>query len=126
MLASLGIFGNVGSFIVFRLGVEDAQAAAKELGVFTPTDILNLEVGQAIARVGASDAAFNLRTFKEPPTLIQDPTPRVVALARQRYARPRKEVETELQEVTKTVGHLQAAADAEPEQTDPPEHDLVE
>ena len=30
------IFGNVGSFIVFRLGVEDAQAAAKELASSPP------------------------------------------------------------------------------------------
>ena len=55
------IFGNVGSLVVFRLGVDDAQTAAKELGVFTADDILNLEVGQAIARVGTSQTAFNLQ-----------------------------------------------------------------
>ena len=36
------VFGNVGSFIVFRLGVDDAYLVAKELGVFTAEDILNL------------------------------------------------------------------------------------
>ena len=120
------IFGNVGSFIVFRLGVEDAQAAAKELGVFTAADILNLEVGQAIARVGgSSETAFNLRTFREPPLAAQDPTSRVVALARQRYARPRDEVEAELREVTRAAEHLEAVGDAEAEHTDPSEDDLV-
>ena len=29
------IFGNVGSLVIFRLGIEDAQTVAKELGVFT-------------------------------------------------------------------------------------------
>jgi len=37
----------------------------------TAEDVLNLEVGQAIARVGASNTAFNLRTFREPPARIK-------------------------------------------------------
>jgi hypothetical protein len=119
------IFGNVGSFIVFRLGVEDAQAAAKELDVFTATDILNLEVGQAIARVGGSSMSFNLRTFREPPAPTQDPTQSVIALARQRYARPRNEVEAELREVMRTAERQEAVGDMEAEQTDPSEDDLV-
>ena len=119
------IFGNVGSFIVFRLGVEDAQATAKELDVFTATDILNLEVGQAIARVGGSSTSFNLQTFREPPAPVQDPTQRVVALARQRYARPRNEVESELREVMKAAERLETVGGAEAEQTDPSEDDLV-
>jgi len=119
------IFGNVGTFIVFRLGVEDAQAAAKELGVFTATDILNLNVGEAIARVGASETAFNLRTFREPPLAAQDPTSRIIALTRQLYARPRDEVEAELREVMRAAERLQAAGDIEAEHTDPSEDDLV-
>jgi hypothetical protein len=119
------IFGNVATFIAFRLGVEDAQAAAKELGVFTATDILNLEVGEAIARVGASNTAFNLRTFREPPAPTQDPTDRVVALARQRYARPRREVEGELSDVARAVEKLEAAGALEEEPSDPSEDDLV-
>jgi len=39
------IFGNVGTLVVFRLGIEDAQTVARELGAFTADDILNLEVG---------------------------------------------------------------------------------
>jgi len=119
------IFGNVGSFIVFRLGVEDAQATAKELDVFTATDILNLEVGQAIARVGGSSTSFNLQTFREPPAPAQDPTQRVIALARQRYARPRNEVEAELRQVMRAAARLETVGGAEAEQTDPSEDDLV-
>jgi hypothetical protein len=120
------IFGNVGTLIVFRLGVEDAYTVAKELGVFTAEDILNLEVGQAIARVGASQTAFNLHTFREPPEPADDPTQRVVALARQRYARPRRDVEAELAEVTKAAEKLEEMAGNLGEETsDPSEDDLV-
>ena len=119
------IFGNVGSLIVFRLGVEDAQTVAKEMGVFTASDILNLELGQAIARVGGSATAFNLQTFREPPAPAQDPTARVVALARQRYARPRKEVEAELAEVTKAAEKLEMTGNLGDEPRDPSEDDLV-
>ena len=82
-------------------------------------------MGQAIARVGGSSTAFNLRTFREPPAPAQDPTQRVVALARQRYARPRNEVEAELREVMKAAERLEAVGGAETEQTDPSEDDLV-
>jgi hypothetical protein len=119
------IFGNVGSLVVFRLGVEDAQMAAKELGVFTAEDILNLEVGQAIARVGASQTAFNLQTFREPPAPTEDPTRKVVALARQRYARPRRDVEAELAEVTKAAERVETIGDLGEEPSDPNEDDLV-
>jgi hypothetical protein len=90
------VFGNVGSFVVFRVGVEDAYTVAKELGVFTAEDILNLELGQAIARVGGSASAFNVRTFPNPPLPNADPTDRIVARARQAYARLRTDVEGEL------------------------------
>lgn len=90
------IFGNVGSFVVFRLGVEDANVVAKELGDFEANDILNLDVGQAIVRAGGSASSFNLQTYPEPPEAANDPTPQIVAASRQKYARPRNEVEEEL------------------------------
>jgi hypothetical protein len=117
------IFGNVGTLICFRLGVEDAQTVAKELGTFKAEDILNLEVGQAIARVGGSSTAFNLETFKEPVAPTDNPTRRIVALARQRYARPRREVERELLNVAKSAEKLNALVADEP--CDPNEDDLV-
>jgi hypothetical protein len=119
------IFGNVGSFIVFRLGTEDAQTVAKEMGVFTASDILNLELGQAIARVGGSATAFNLQTFKEPPVSSEDPTARVIALARKRYAQPRLEVEAELREVAKAAEKMEFAGESIEEPSDPNEEDLV-
>ena len=119
------IFGNVGSLIVFRLGIEDAHSVARELGVFTDQDILNLEVGQAIARVGGSAAAFNVQTFKEPIPPAEDPSEKVVSLARKRYAKPRREVEAELSEVTQAAEKWERSANFEEEPRDPSEDDLV-
>ena len=119
------IFGNVGSLVAFRLGVDDAHTVAKELGVFGSDDIFNLEVGQAIARVGTSETAFNLRMFREPSAPTQDPTQRVVALARQRYTRPRREVEAELTEATKAAENLEMSGNLGEEPSDPSEDDLV-
>jgi hypothetical protein len=119
------IFGNVGSLVVFRLGIEDAQTVSKELGVFTAQDILNLEVGQAIARVGGSGEAFNLQTYKEPAAPWDNPTRRIVNLARQRYAKPQLEVERELSHVAKQAEHLHAVAPLGDEPSDPNEDDLV-
>jgi hypothetical protein len=119
------IFGNVGSLVIFRLGIEDAQTVAKELGVFTADDILNLEVGQAIARVGGSSTAFNLETYKEPSPPLDDPTKKILALTRQRYAKPRLEVEKELRHVAKSAKRLQVVVDQSDEPSDPNEDDLV-
>jgi hypothetical protein len=119
------IFGNVGSLVIFRLGIEDAQMVAKELGVFAAEDILNLEVGQAIARVGGSGAAFNVATHKEPPAPFDNPTRRIISAARQRYARPRVEVERELARVAKAAERLQTKTHHVDEPSDPDEDDLV-
>lgn len=119
------IFGNVGSLIVFRLGVEDAHTVAKELGTFTAQDLLNLEVGQAIARMGGSSAAFNLATFKEPPP-IDNPTRQIISLARQRYARPRLDVERELVQAARRAERVVATAFPKAaDMCDPNEEDLV-
>lgn len=119
------VFGNVGSLVVFRLGVDDAQTAARELGGFTAEDILNLEVGQALVRVGTAQTAFNLQTFREPSAPEKNPIPQIVALARRRYARPRREIESELAEVVEAVDKLEAAGNLGEEPSDPSEDDLV-
>ncbi|HEY7327868.1 MAG TPA: type IV secretion system DNA-binding domain-containing protein [Gemmataceae bacterium] len=119
------IFGNVGSLIVFRLGIEDAQTVSRELGAFTAQDILNLDVGQAIARVGGSGASFNLATYKEPSAPFDNPSQWIIALARQRYAKPRLEVERELAQVARAAERLPVAAQDPEEPNDPSEDDLV-
>lgn len=80
------VFGNVGTMVTFRLGVNDARVIEKEMGVFTADEILNLEVGQAIVRAGASKTAFNVITSPPPTEPDADPTPRIIQLTRRKYA----------------------------------------
>ena len=92
------IFGNVGVFAVFRLGVDDAQTVAKEMGVFTAEEIMSLELGEALVRVGGSQKSYNIQTYPDPALPMDDPLERIVTNTRAKYARPRKEVEAELAE----------------------------
>ncbi|MBS0203960.1 MAG: ATP-binding protein [Planctomycetes bacterium] len=119
------IFGNVGTMIVFRLGVDDAHTISKELGAFTAEEVLNLEVGQAFVRSGMSASTFNLQSYPKPVPAGLDPTPRIQAMTRTHYASPIEIVEAELGPAL-TKGRLQTLDDgrsAEPE--DPSEDDLV-
>ena len=91
------IFGNIGAMIVFRLGIDDANTAAKEMGVFEANEIMNLELGEAVARAGGSKTAYNLRTYPEPPLQIRDCTADIRQRMHDEYATPREAVERELE-----------------------------
>ena len=54
------IFGNVGMLITLRCGVVDAQVLQRELGDFTAEDLLDLETGHALVRMGPAADAFNV------------------------------------------------------------------
>ncbi|MBI1902941.1 MAG: ATP-binding protein [Planctomycetia bacterium] len=90
------VFGNVAVFVIFRLGVDDAGIVAKELGPFTADEILNLELGEAIVRAGASSQSFNATTFPPPALPPANPAPQIRDQSRKRYSRPRGEVEDDL------------------------------
>ena len=95
------IFGNIGVMVVFRLGVEDANIAAKEMGVFEATEIMNLELGEAIARAGGSKTAYNMKTYPEPSPADIDSSQAIRRRMHQLYAKPRAEVEQELEAIAK-------------------------
>lgn len=86
------IFGNVGTMIAFRLGINDARMIEKEMGVFTATEILNLDVGQAIVRAGSSKAAFNVTTPPPPEKQENDPTSIIQHLTRQKHSTHKSEL----------------------------------
>jgi len=88
------IFGNVGTLVTFRLGVDDANLLAKEMGVFTADEILNLDVGETFVRASGSASAFNLTTYPPPPVASSDPSTTILANTRSRFARPKQEVES--------------------------------
>jgi hypothetical protein len=90
------LFGNIGVMVAFRLGVEDANLVAKEMGVFEAPELMNLEVGQAIARAGGSKTAYNLVTHPEPPRAEVNSTADIRGRMHQHFARPRRQVEDEI------------------------------
>jgi hypothetical protein len=102
------VFGNVGTLVTFRLGLDDAQDLQKELGSFTYENILNLESYHTYVRIGRAQDSFSMVTL--PPPEEQDPTiaEKVKEASRHKYATPREEVEDSLR------GAIQAPAISKP------------
>jgi hypothetical protein len=103
------VFGNVGTLISFRIGVDDSEVIAKQLAPrIGEYDLLNLERFNAYVRLLIDNTAsetFNMRCFPLPT----DPQPDLVAnmreLSRLTYGRPRNLVVQEIIERSK-IGQL--------------------
>jgi len=93
------IFGNVGTIISFRLGVEDARYLAREFyPVFEETDLVNLANYHIYLKLlinGVASRAFSA-TSLSPPERKRSYKDKVTETSRKRYARPRKDVEREI------------------------------
>lgn len=57
------VFGNVGTLIVFEVGVDDATVLEKQLGKFSRDDIINLDRFHTFTRVGKARESFSMRTL---------------------------------------------------------------
>ena len=93
------VFGNVGTIISFRVGAEDAKYLAREFHpVFEEADIVNLPNHNIYLKLmigGVSSKPFSAVTL--PPQCGEEThTEKIVALARGKFTRPRKEVESDL------------------------------
>lgn len=93
------VFGNVGTIVSFRVGVEDAEFLAKEFApVFTAHDVINLELFNAYAKLlinNTPSRPFNFKTIapqKGNLALSQ----KYKELSRLKYGRPREEIEKEI------------------------------
>src|SRR5208283_760632 len=73
--------------IVFRVGDDDAKKLAEGFSYFEAKDLRNLEIGQAICRVGRSDYDFNLKVPlpEEPEDLAAARREEVIAASRKKY-----------------------------------------
>lgn len=118
------LFGNVGTLIIFRLGVDDALTVSRELGVFTPAEVLNLDVGQAFVRAGTASNVFNLQSAPKPEPREFDPTPRIKARTRAVFATPIELVESELGPIA-AQSHSLDRSELPRGPEDPSEDDLV-
>jgi hypothetical protein len=97
------VFGNVGTMITFRVGSYDAEVLEKELApVFTAEDIVNLGFAQIYLRLmidGIGSQPFSATTLpplERPENNLVD---EIMKLSRQKYTRPRAEVEDFIKKV---------------------------
>lgn len=94
-----GVFGNVGSLAAFRVGPEDADFIAKQLEpIFNSYDLINLDNFNAYLKLiinGQVGTPFSMMT-----TRPSDGDSSIVVLvkenSRNKYGRPRKEIEEEI------------------------------
>ncbi len=87
------VFGNVGTLVCLRCGMEDAKLLHKELGSFAADDLMNLDTGQAIVRMGRATDAFNVDISPSQTSSSNSQRDRIVRLSRERYCRPVSKVE---------------------------------
>ena len=107
------VFGNVGTMIVFRVGVEDAEMIAKELApIFNEYDVVNIEKYKAYIKLlidNTAAPAFDMGTL--PPEVGSiELASAIKELSRLKYGRPRAEVEGEILDRTK-LGSSSSRAD---------------
>lgn len=116
------VFGNAGSMISFRIGVEDAESMAKEMApTFNEFDLVNVEKYNGFVKLminGTASKPFNMATYPLPkPTDRQKEIAEAVRqLSRLKYGRPKAEVEREVMEAS-MVADMMAAGPAGIEKT---------
>lgn len=91
------LFGNAGTRIIFSVGAEDAEALAREVGPeLDAYDLQSLAPRQTVVRlaVGAETTRpFTARSLPPRATVHEARVPELLRLSRERYGRPRAEVE---------------------------------
>ncbi|MCH7492717.1 type IV secretion system DNA-binding domain-containing protein [Patescibacteria group bacterium] len=93
------VFGNAGTMIAFRVGVEDAETMAKEFEpVFNEFDIINVDMFTANVKLLINNSAskpFSMQTY--PPTEGNAELARkIVELSRMKYGKDRQVIEADI------------------------------
>jgi len=95
------VFGNVGTFVSFRIGVKDAEIVAKQFApVFSEYDLINVPAFNAYIKLlidNHNPPAFSMKTLtrsKPEKTYVKE----IKELSRLKYGRDRKIVEQEIKE----------------------------
>ncbi|MBU6389390.1 type IV secretory system conjugative DNA transfer family protein [Patescibacteria group bacterium] len=95
------VIGNVGSLIAFRLGSPDAEALVKEFApVFDTNDMINLQIAHIYIKLlidGIAEPAFSAQTLPS-RQVSESHREEIIDFSRQRYSRPRSEVEEMIEE----------------------------
>ena len=109
------VLGNVGTFISFRIGVEDAELVAKELEpIFNENDVINIERFHAYLRLmidSAKSKSFTMATYPPPQGANEKIANAVRELSRLKYGRDKTVVEKEIMERAQLGSAEKSAAD---------------
>lgn len=95
------VFGNVGSVVAFRIGVDDAETIATQLGPpVSEYDVMNIEARNAYIRLMIDNSAQRAFNFYTKAPIKGDPrvAEAIVQLSRLKYGRDRMLVEEEILE----------------------------
>jgi hypothetical protein len=99
------VFGNAGTMICFRIGVDDAEIMAKEFApVFSDFDVINIDRFNAYVKLmidGTASRPFNMSTFPKPPGANSEFAEAVKKLSKLKFGRARSEVYADILERTK-------------------------
>jgi len=103
------VFGNVGNIISFRIGVDDSETIAKQLGpTVTEYDVLNVEKFNAYVRLlidNTAADAFNMHAFPLPDDSDLAVVPAIKEYSRVKHGRDKTVVMQEIVDRSK-IGQL--------------------
>lgn len=115
------VFGNTGTMISFRIGVEDAEIMAKEFApVFNEFDLVNIDRYNAYVKLmiqGTASRPFDMLTYPKPQGADMERAKVIRHLARLKHGRPRAEVQAEIAERTQLGSPPKPAGPAAIEKT---------
>lgn len=109
------VFGNVGTIVVFRIGAPDAEELIKEFEpYFVEEDLINLTKYHIYLKLmidGVASKPFSATTL--PPWTEEDleVAEKVIKVSRERYAKPRGEVEDKIMRWSGLVETMESAAE---------------
>lgn len=112
------VFGNVGTIICFRVGAGDAEGLQREfVPVFEAGDLTNLDnynIYIKMAIDGVTSSPFSSKTLL-PNYPKNEDVERIIQLSRDKYSRPREEVENHITNKTLGLGGVESSANANSE-----------
>ena len=96
------MLGNLGTQVCMNMGPDDAQILQRQLGEFDAADLLNLDIGEAIVRMGRARDSFNLKIplVKESRSLREE----IIARSKELYCRTKDKAERILSRETDERG----------------------
>ncbi len=100
------VLTNTCTRIVFRPGDEDAQSLVAGFANFDSKALMSLSVGEAICRIGRSDADFNLSVSASAPDdegHLEERRLAMIESSRRQYGRPKAEISAERVEAAAAV-----------------------